>query len=138
MKSHSIPKAHDDGLQVRRDVMGDGYVDATLARTAGTESEALQRLITESVGGPIWFRSGLDRRTRSLLNVASLSTLRAQDELAGHVRGALTNGARRTEITEAIINTSGYAGAPAALAAMRTAQAVFDDTPPTDQLHDKG
>ncbi|MFD6455914.1 carboxymuconolactone decarboxylase family protein, partial [Nocardia sp. NPDC060220] len=71
-------------------------------------------------------RPGLDRRDRSLLNLGILTALRAHDELAGHVRGALNNGLTRAQITESIIHTAGYCGAPAALAAMRIAQQEFD------------
>lgn len=78
------------------------------------------------VGG-LWRWPGLDRPTRSLLTVALLTALRAHGELRGHVRGALRNGATRTEITETIIHTLGYAGAPDALSEMSVVQAVFDE-----------
>lgn len=115
------------GLSVRRAVMGDAFVDRALARTAGTESEDLQRFVTEHVWDAVWNRPGLDRRSRSLLNLGILTALRAHEELAGHVRGALTNGLTREEIVEAVIHTAGYCGAPAALSAMRVVQQVLDD-----------
>ena len=119
--------AYAAGLSVRRDVMGDEFVDRALARTDGTESEPLQRFVTEHVWGAVWTRPGLDRRSRSLLNLGILTALRAHEELAGHVRGALTNGLTRDEIVEAVIHTAGYCGAPAALSAMRVVQQVLDD-----------
>ncbi|WP_084472438.1 carboxymuconolactone decarboxylase family protein [Nocardia alba] len=106
--------------------MGDSYVDQALARTEGTESAELQRFVTEHVWGAVWTRPGLDRRSRSLLNLGMLTALRAHEELPGHVRGALTNGLTREEIVEAIIHTAGYCGAPAALSAMRVVQQTFD------------
>ena len=120
--------AYDAGMATRRQVMGDDFVDRALARTAGTASEELQRHVTEHVWDAVWNRPGLCRRDRSLLNIGMLTALRAEGELAGHVRGALTNGLSREEIVEAIIQTAGYCGAPASLAAMRTVQQVFDET----------
>ncbi len=114
------------GMSVRREVMGDSFVDLALARTEGTESAELQRFVTEHVWGAVWTRPGLDRRSRSLLNLGMLTALRAHEELAGHVRGALANGLTREEIVEAIIHTAGYCGAPAALSAMRIVQQTFD------------
>ncbi|MFE7718156.1 carboxymuconolactone decarboxylase family protein [Nocardia rhizosphaerihabitans] len=114
------------GLTVRREVMGDSFVDQVLARTGGTESAELQRFVTEHVWGAVWTRPGLDRRSRSLLNLGMLTALRAHEELAGHVRGALANGLTREEIVEAIIHTAAYCGAPAALSAMRIVQQIFD------------
>ena len=114
------------GFATRREVMGDEFVDRALARTEGTASEAIQYVVTENVWGNIWNRPGLGRRDRSLLNIGMLVALRANAELAGHVRGGLTNGLTREEITEAVIHASGYCGAPAALSAMNTVQEVFD------------
>ncbi|MBA4504964.1 carboxymuconolactone decarboxylase family protein [Corynebacterium sanguinis] len=116
----------DNGMEVRRAVMSDAYVDNAIASTTGTDSEALQNHVTATVWGSVWTREGLSRRDRSLLNIGMLVALRANEELSGHVRGALTNGLTREEITEAIIQASGYCGAPAALSAMKVAQEVLD------------
>lgn len=113
------------GIQVRRAVMGDEFVDAALSRNAGTDGEDLQRHITEAVWGAVWTRGGLGKRDRSLLNIGMLVALRATEELRGHVRGGLRNGLTREEITEAIIHASGYCGAPAALSAMKVVQEVL-------------
>lgn len=118
---------YETGMGIRRSTMGDAYVDAAVERTTGTESARIQEAVTELVWGGVWSRPGLDRKTRSLLTVALLTALRAHGELAGHVRGALNNGASVDEITEAIIHTVGYAGAPAGMSAMTVAQQVFDD-----------
>ena len=115
----------DAGIRVRREVMGDDFVDAALERNAGTDGEDLQRHITETVWGSVWTRDGLEKRDRSLLNIGMLVALRATGELRGHVRGGLRNGLTREEITEAVIHTAGYCGAPAALAAMKVVQEVL-------------
>ncbi|MGU3436177.1 carboxymuconolactone decarboxylase family protein [Actinomycetes bacterium M1A6_2h] len=107
--------------------MGDAFVDQALSNAAGTDSENLQTHITDHVWGAVWTRPGLDRRSRSLLNLGMLIALRADHELAGHVRGALTNGLTRDEIVEAVIHASGYVGAPAALSAMRVVQKALVD-----------
>lgn len=116
---------YDAGIEVRRSVMGDDFVDAALARNAGSDGEELQKHITATVWGSVWTRDGLSKRDRSLLNIGMLVALRATEELRGHVRGALANGLTREEITEAIIHASGYCGAPAALSAMKVAQEVL-------------
>ena len=115
----------DEGIRIRREVMGDDFVDAALTRNAGTDGEDLQHHITATVWGSVWTREGLSKRDRSLLNIGMLVALRATEELRGHVRGGLRNGLTREEITEAIIPASGYCGAPAALSAMQVAQEVL-------------
>jgi 4-carboxymuconolactone decarboxylase len=116
----------EGGLEVRQNVMGEEYVDKAFANAADTDSAALQDFVTDTVWGGVWTRPGLDHRSRSLLNLGILIALRAHEELAGHVRGAIRNGLTRTEITETVIHTAGYCGAPAALAAMRVVQKVLD------------
>ena len=122
----SAGQLREQGFAARRAVMSDAFVDRAMDRAAGTPSEAVQHVVTENVWGNIWNRPGLAWRDRSLLNIGMLVALRAEAELAGHVRGGLTNGLTREEITEAVIHASGYCGAPAALSAMKTVQAVFD------------
>ena len=118
---------YDEGIRIRREVMGDDFVDAALDRNAGTDGEDLQHHITATVWGSVWTRDGLPKRDRSLLNIGMLVALRATEELRGHVRGGLANGLTREEITEAIIHASGYCGAPAALSAMKVAQEVLEN-----------
>ena len=116
---------YDAGIQVRREVMGDDFVDAALSRNAGSDGEELQKHVTATVWGSVWTRDGLSKRDRSLLNIGMLVALRATEELRGHIRGALTNGLTREEITEAVIQSAGYCGAPAALSAMKVVQEVL-------------
>lgn len=117
----------NDGIKVRREVLGDSYVTGSLERTAGTESEALQTHITETVWGAVWTRPGLDRRSRSLLNIGMLVALNQHHELSVHVRGGLRNGLKPSEIVESIVQATAYCGAPAGLAAMRVVQETLNE-----------
>ena len=118
------------GMSVRRAVLGDAHVDRAVAAT--TEFTApFQDLITRYAWGDVWARDGLDRRTRSCITLAVLTTLRAEGEIAMHVRGALRNGVSRKEISEILLHTAVYAGAPAANSAFAIAQSVFDEEPAT-------
>jgi 4-carboxymuconolactone decarboxylase len=112
------------GLQARREVLGTDHVDRSLERV--TEfSRPVQELVTEYCWGDIWTRPGIDRKTRSLLNIAMLTALNRMHELAVHVRGALTNGATEEEIQEALLQTAVYCGVPAALESFRVAEKVL-------------
>ena len=115
---------YDHGMAVRRAVMGDDYVDAAL-RHAGEQFAPLQDLVTEYGWGAVWTRPGLDRRTRSLLNLAMITALNRPHELKGHIRGALTNGVTRAEIVEVFLQAGVYCGLPAALDSARVAQETF-------------
>ncbi|MBY4130151.1 carboxymuconolactone decarboxylase family protein [Rhodococcus fascians] len=122
----SVDQAHkeifDAGIVIRKEVIGADYVEAALTKNAGTDGEALQQYVSEYVWGSVWSRPGLDRRSRSLLNLGMLVALNQHHELSVHVRGALNNGLTRDEIVESIIHATAYCGAPAGLAAMRVAQ----------------
>ena len=113
------------GEQIRREVMGDAFVDRALANT--TEFTApLQQYITRNAWGDVWQRPGLDLKTRSLVTVALLTAMGKQHELKGHVRGALNNGATPQEIQEVLLHASIYCGLPTAVEAFRTAAEVVD------------
>jgi 4-carboxymuconolactone decarboxylase len=114
------------GLRIRREVLGDEYVDAALAATTPLTAP-FQDHITRSAWGAVWGRDVLDRRTRSYLTVALLTALRAEDELALHVRVALRHGLTPEEIVEVMLHTSVYAGVPAANMAIAVARRVFDE-----------
>ena len=116
----------DRGLKVRREVLGDAYVDRSLQ--SGTEfRKPMQELVTEFCWGSVWSREGLDRKTRSLVNLGMLTALNRSTELAAHVRGAVNNGATKEEIQEVLLQTAVYCGMPAGLEAFRVAEKVFDD-----------
>ncbi|HYM67686.1 MAG TPA: 4-carboxymuconolactone decarboxylase [Patescibacteria group bacterium] len=108
------------GMRVRREVLGDAHVDR--AEAAVTELTAeFQDLLTRYAWGEIWSRPGLDRRTRSCITIAMLVALGRDEELALHLRAALTNGLTRDEIKEILHQAAVYCGLPAANSAFRTA-----------------
>jgi 4-carboxymuconolactone decarboxylase len=113
------------GVQVRREVMGDDFVDRALGN-ATEFNQPLQDFINEHAWGAVWNREGLDRRTRSLITLAALTALKSPHELKGHVRGALNNGCTVEEIRETLLHCAVYAGVPAAGEAFRAAQEVLD------------
>ena len=116
----------DRGMQVRRAVLGDAYVDRALQ--SGTEfRKPMQELVTEFCWGAIWSREGLDRKTRSLVNIGMLTALNRSTELAAHIRGAVNNGATKEEIQEVLLQTAVYCGMPAGLESFRVAEKVFDE-----------
>jgi 4-carboxymuconolactone decarboxylase len=111
---------YDDGMAVRRAVLGDPYVDAALQR-ADDFTGPLQDLVTEYCWGAVWTREGLSRKTRSLLNIAMLVALNRPHELRVHVQGAVRNGCTRGEIREALLQAAVYAGVPAGVDGFRVA-----------------
>ena len=113
------------GEQVRRQVMGDAFVDRALGN-ATDFTQPLQQFVNEHAWGGVWVREGLDRRTRSLVTLAALTALKCPQEIKGHVRGALNNGCTVEEIRETLLHCAVYAGAPAAIDAFRAAQEVVE------------
>ena len=112
---------HEQGMTTRRAVLGDEHVDRAVANT--TELTApFQDFITRYAWGEVWSRPGLDRRARSIVTLAALTSLRAEHEIAMHVRAALRNGLTPAEIAEVLLHTALYAGLPAANAAFAIAQ----------------
>jgi 4-carboxymuconolactone decarboxylase len=121
-----MSELYDQGMAVRRQVLGDAYVDRSLQ--GGTEfRKPMQELVTEYCWGAVWSREGLDRKTRSLVNIGMLTALNRSTELAAHIRGAVNNGASREEIQEVLLQTAVYCGMPAGLESFRVAEKVFDD-----------
>ena len=123
-----MSERYEQGLQTRREVLGADYVDRALGQ-ATDFTAPLQELITEYCWGAVWNREGLDRRTRSLLNVGMLTALNRQHELAGHVRGAVNNGCTEVEIRETLLQAAVYCGLPAALDVFRTADRALHGEP---------
>jgi 4-carboxymuconolactone decarboxylase len=116
----------DNGLKIRREVLGADYVDASI-RNADELTMPLQELVTQYCWGEIWARPGLDRRTRSFLNLAMITALNRPHELKLHVRGAINNGLTKEEIAEVFLQTAIYCGVPAALDSFRVAKEVFKE-----------
>jgi 4-carboxymuconolactone decarboxylase len=117
-------KRYEEGMAVRKAVLGAEYVDKSL-RDADEFTRPMQDLVTEYCWGEIWTRPGLDRRTRSFLNLAMLTALNRPHEIKLHVRGALNNGLTKDELMEVFLQSAIYCGVPAALDAMRVAKEVF-------------
>lgn len=114
----------DRGLKTRREVLGDAYVDASL-NAANEFSVEMQELVTQYCWGDVWNRPGLERASRSLINLSMLTALNRSHELATHVRGAINNGVTREQIKEVFLQTAIYCGVPAAIESFRVANAVF-------------
>ena len=114
------------GMKVRREVLGEEYVDAAVERTSDLTAD-FQDLITRYAWGEIWERPGLDRRTRSAITLMALVAQGQFDELAIHLRGALRNGLTRDEIGEILLQSAIYCGVPAANSAFAVAQRVLAD-----------
>lgn len=112
------------GLEIRRAVVGDAYVDKSLA-SADDLTAPLQKLVTEYCWGDVWARPGLDLKTRSFLNMAWLIALNRPNELRLHMRGAINNGVTQSEIQEVILQAAIYCGVPASLDAMKAAKEVI-------------
>ena len=117
---------YDRGLKVRREVLGDAYVD----RSVGKISEfmrPLQELVRDYCWGDIWTRPGLGRRERSIINLSQLTALNRANELRLHVRGAINNGLTKQEIGEVLLQTAVYCSVPAAIESFKVADEVFEE-----------
>ena len=116
----------EKGLQIRREVLGAEHVDASMSQ-ADDFSRPLQELVTEYCWGNVWSRPGLDRKTRSLINVAMLTALNRPHEVKLHLRGALNNGCSKNDIMEVLLQTAIYCGVPAAMDSLRVAKEFFQE-----------
>jgi 4-carboxymuconolactone decarboxylase len=119
-------KTFEEGLKVRKAVLGEEFVDKSF-READEFTRPWQEFMTEHCWGAVWTRPGLDRRTRSLINVAALTALGRTNELRGHIRGALRNGCTKEEIREVLYQMAIYAGVPAANSAFVTTRVVLEE-----------
>lgn len=115
---------YEEGLAVRREVLGREYVDNSIAN-ATDFNRPMQELTTEFCWGAIWTRPGLGRRERSLVNLGMIAALNRPHELALHVRGALTNGVTVDEIREVLLQVAVYCGVPAGIDSFRIANGVL-------------
>ncbi|MDR6635471.1 4-carboxymuconolactone decarboxylase [Phyllobacterium sp. 1468] len=116
---------YDKGLRIRRETLGDSYVDKALAQ-ADDFTQDLQQLVTTYCWGEVWAREGLDRKTRSTINLAMISALNRPHELAAHVRGAINNGLTKDEIKEILLQVGIYCGVPAMVDSFRIAREVLN------------
>ena len=115
---------YDKGMKIRREVLGDAYVDRALAKS-GEFNDPLQELVTTYCWGWCWGREGLEKRDRSLINLAMIAVLNRHNELKAHIRGALNNGLSKEEIREVLLQVGIYGGIPAAVDSFRLANEAF-------------
>jgi 4-carboxymuconolactone decarboxylase len=127
----SVVEAHkkifDEGIKVRYEVAGKEYVDRSLANGSSDFARPMQELVTEACWSSIWTRPGLEKKYRSLLNIAMLCALNRETELAVHVRGAVNNGASEVEIRETLLQAAIYCGMPAGIGGFKVAEKVIND-----------
>lgn len=119
-------ETYEAGLEVRKSVLGAEHVEKSLAAVSDF-SRPIQELVTEYCWGAIWTREGVDRKTRSLLNLAILTALNRSHELGVHVKGAINNGVTEEEIQEVLLQAAIYVGVPAALESFRVAERVLGE-----------
>ncbi|TVR07036.1 MAG: 4-carboxymuconolactone decarboxylase [Salinarimonadaceae bacterium] len=115
---------YEKGLKIRRETLGAAHVDKALA-SADDFTQELQQIVTTYCWGEIWGREGIDRRTRSIVNLALLSALNRPHELGLHVRGAINNGLTKDEIKEVLLQVGIYCGVPAMIESFRVAKATL-------------
>jgi 4-carboxymuconolactone decarboxylase len=123
---------YEKGMQLRREVLGDDYVDRALAGVDDFSRE-FQQMVTENAWGTIWARPGLEKKQRSLLNLGMLAALNRPEEFELHFRGALRNGCTLDELKETLLQIAVYCGMPAGVASFRIARKVLNElksTPP--------
>lgn len=123
-RNRTVAELFDEGLAVRREVLGAQYVDKSIAG-ANEFTEAFQQITTEWCWEYAWTRPGLDRKARSMLNLAMLTALNRSAEVRLHVRGAITNGVTVEEIKEVLLHATVYCGIPAGLDAFKAANEVL-------------
>lgn len=119
-------EAFEKGLKTRKEVLGSDYVDNSI-QNAGEFNMPMQELVTEYAWNAIWNRPGLDRRSRSMINLAMLTALNRPHELKLHLKGAINNGLTKDEIREILMQTAIYCGVPAAIDSFRCAKEVFTE-----------
>ena len=117
---------YEKGLEIRRATLGDEYVDKALAN-ADDFGRDYQELVTTYCWGEVWGREGLDRKTRSTINIAMIASLNRQHELAAHIRGAINNGLTPDDIKEILLQVGIYAGVPAMVDSFRVARTVLGE-----------
>ena len=117
---------YEKGLEIRRSVLGKEFVDTTIAN-ATDFNRPLQEYVTEYCWGAIWGRPGLDKKQRSIINLAMISALNRQHEVKTHVKGAITNGLTKDEIREVLLQVACYCGIPAGVDSFRSAMEAFKE-----------
>ena len=115
---------YEKGLAIRRSVLGKEFVDKNIA-SADDFNRPLQEIVTQYCWGEIWGREGLDKKTRSIINLAMISALNRPHELKLHVKGAITNGLTKDDIREVLLQVAIYCGIPCGVDSFRIAKEAF-------------
>ena len=123
---HTHKETFEEGLAIRKEVLGAAHVERSLANVSEF-GRPMQELVTEYCWGAVWSREGLERKTRSMINLAMLTALNRGHELSVHVKGAINNGVTPEEIQEVLMQTAIYVGVPAALESFRIAEATLKE-----------
>ena len=126
MKNLPKNEKFKNGLVTRKEVLGESYVENSLSK-ANDFTMDIQKLATEYCWDEIWNRPGLDRKSRSLLNLGMLASMNKTQELKAHIKGALNNGLTKDELKEVFLQVSIYCGLPVALENFRLAQEVLNE-----------
>ena len=126
----------EQGLQMRRQVMGAAFVDKAFANVDAFTAP-LQEFVSRNAWGTTWCRDGLDLKTRSLLTLSMLTALGRATEIKGHVRGAVNNGATMKEIQETLLHAAVYCGMPLAIDAFRSAHEVLKEMGMVEALEER-
>ena len=126
-----MDKQFNDGLQIRKQVMGDAFVEKAFSNVDAFTAP-LQEFVTRNAWGTVWCRGELELKTRSLITISMLTALGRAHEIKGHVRGAINNGATMKEIQEVLLHASVYCGMPLAIDAFRSAHEVLIDMEKVD------
>jgi 4-carboxymuconolactone decarboxylase len=119
-------QTYERGLEIRKSVLGKEFVEKSIA-SADDFNRPLQELVTEYCWGAVWGRDGLNKKTRSIINLAMISALNRPHELKMHVKGALRNGLTRDEIREVLLQVGIYCGVPAAVDSFRIAREALNE-----------
>jgi 4-carboxymuconolactone decarboxylase len=119
-------QTYERGLEIRKSVLGKEFVEKSIA-SADDFNRPLQELVTEYCWGAVWGREGLDKKTRSIINLAMISALNRPHELKMHVKGALRNGLTKEEIREVLLQVGIYCGVPAAVDSFRVAREALNE-----------
>lgn len=117
---------YEKGLKIRKEVLGAEFVDKAIA-SADDFNRPLQEIVTQYCWGEIWGRETLDKKTRSIINLAMISALNRQHEVKMHVKGAINNGLTKDEIREVLLQVAIYCGIPAGVDSFRTAKQAFEE-----------
>jgi 4-carboxymuconolactone decarboxylase len=124
-KTHK--ETYEDGLAIRREVLGTEHVNRSLEQSSEF-ARPIQELVTEYCWGTVWSREGLDKKTRSMINIAMLTAMNRSHELSVHIKGALHNGVTESEIQEILLQCAIYVGVPAALESFRITENAINES----------